>query len=301
MLIRVLMSIILVGSGPEQSGQDVQSLMPAPDTAAGWQWDLEPEMYDPETLFEYINGEAEHYNDYDFVEMVTASHSRTDDEFASFTIDIYDMGSPLNAFGIYSSHRRPELTFESIGGEAIVSELNIMFYKGRFFVQVSAGSMEEVVTSAIKKQAEQLASRIDATPAPAEITLLPAEGQIPHTLVFLPSGLLAQAVFENALEAEYNLPSGQCTAFIVLKDNADEAQQALNQFRESLIRQGQYTELGGAGDPSNLIADTQYYGTITAKAYLTYVVGVVEYSDQNEAKALLDNILLNLGSGTGNR
>jgi len=294
MLMQVLMAIILAGTGPSQSGQDVQSLMPAPDTAAGWQWDLELEMYDPDNLYEYINGEAEHYNDYNFVEMVTASHSRVEDQYASFTIDIYDMGSPLNAFGIYSSHRRPELTFESIGEEAIVSELNVMFYKGRFFVQVSAGSMEEIVTSAIRKQAEQLASRIEATAPPAELTLLPVEGQIPHTLEFLASGLLAQAAFRNAMEASFNLPSGICKAFIVLKEDEESSLAALNQFRESLVRQGQFTEQGGAGDPSNLIADTQYYGKIIAVSYSRYVVGVVEFSEQNDAKVLLEKILLNI-------
>lgn len=294
MCIQVLAICCLLNTAISQPGQNVMSLMSQPDNADGWQWDLEPEMYDPETLFEYINGEAEHYKDYSFVEMVTASHSRTDDEFASFTIDIYDMGSPLNAFGIYSSHRRPELTFDKIGEEAIVSELSVMFYKGRFFVQVSAGSMEEVVTSAIRKQAEQLASRIEATAPPAELTLLPVEGQIPHTLEFLASGLLAQAAFKNAMEASYNLPSGQCRAFIVLKEDEESALAALNKFRESLVRQGQFTEQSGAGDPSNLIADTQYYGTIMAMSYSTYVVGIVEYSDKNEAKALLENILVNL-------
>ncbi len=91
MCIQVLAICCLLNTAISQPGQNVMSLMSQPDNADGWQWDLEPEMYDPKTLFEYINGEAEHYNDYNFVEMVTASHSRTDDEFASFTIDIYDI------------------------------------------------------------------------------------------------------------------------------------------------------------------------------------------------------------------
>ncbi len=294
MLLQVLAICCLLNPAVSQPGQDVMSLIPRPEGAAGWQWDLEPEIYYPETLFEYIDGEAEHYNDYNFVEMVSASHSRVEDQYASFTIDIYDMGSSLNAFGIYSSHRRPELTFEKIGEEAIVSELNIMFYKGRFFVQVSAGSMEEVVTSAIKKQAEQLASRIEAAAPPVELALLPAEGQVPNTLKYLARGLLAQAAFEHAMEAGYNLPSGQCRAFIVLKESEEQALQALNQFRESLIRQGQYSEQGGAGDPSNLIADTEYYGRIIAKSCSNFVVGVVEFSELEEAKVLLENILLSI-------
>ena len=63
-------------AGPQQN---VVSLMPEPDPGAGWKWDFETVIYTPDNLFEYINGEAEVYNDYTFVEMATGSHARTDD------------------------------------------------------------------------------------------------------------------------------------------------------------------------------------------------------------------------------
>jgi hypothetical protein len=272
------------------------SLMPRPGSSAGWRWDFEPEIYTPDTLFEYINGEAEHYNDYDFVEMATASHARTDDELASLTIDIYDMGTPLNAFGIYSSYCRPELEFASIGEEAIVSELNIRFYKGRFFVQLSAGSMEQVVKEAVRVQAVSLADRIRPVEEPAELSFLPRSGRVPHTLQYLARGFMGQAAFERALRASYRVSSGKCSAFVVLKESDEDARHALDEFRESLIRQGQVT--GGAGESGSakLVAQTQYYGKITVQAHSRFVVGIVDYQEQAEADDLLATITASLAA-----
>ncbi len=285
---------LLLVSGCGRTGQDVLSLMPRPSSSTGWQWDFEPEIYTPDTLFEYINGEAEHYNDYHFMEMATASHVRTDDELASYTIDIYDMGTPLNAFGIYSSYRRPELEFAAIGEEAIVSALNVRFYKGHFFIQLSAGSMDEVVTGAIREQASRLASRIRAAQEPAELSFLPRSGQLPRTLQYLMRGFLGQAAFERALRASYRLPSGECSAFIVLKESGEDARQALNEFRESLSRQGQLIGDTGESDSDRFVAQTQYYGNITTLAHSRFVVGIVDYQEQAEAEELLSRIIASL-------
>lgn len=281
---------VLLGAGQVQSGQDVMSLMPQPDTGRGWRWDLEPEMYDPETLFEYINGEAEHYNDYDFVEMATASHARVEDEFASVTIDIYDMGNPLNAFGIYSSHRRPELEFGQIGEEAIVSELNISFYKGRFFVQVSAGSMDQVVRDAMREQAVNLAAKIEAAAPPRELLFLPVAGQMPQTLQYLARGLLGQAAFERGLQADYRLPSGRCSAFVVPRSSGAEAEEALHAFVQNLVRSGQMAELPELPTVRQLSTETEYFGKVLAEVHGAYVVGVTGFESLNEASELLGRI-----------
>jgi hypothetical protein len=291
----LLFSICLVlGCSQSQSEQNVMALMPQPDADAGWRWDFEPELYTPETLYEYINGEAEHFNDYNFVEMATSSHARMEDEFATLTIDLYDMGNSLNAFGIYSDHRRPGLGFEQIGEEAIVSELNVTFYKGRFFVQVSAGSMEKIVTDAMRALAAELASTIERTPEPEEMGYLPARDQVSHTLKYLPRGLLGQAAFEHAVQAEYTLPSGVCTAFVVMKGDETEAVQAVTQFRENLVRQGQITGFEGAGEGNSITIRTEYHGNISVRAHAGYVVGVVGYAGQSEADALLNTIVTSL-------
>jgi len=273
-----------------QGGDDVLSLVPRPDSNQGWQWDFEPEMFTPENLFEYINGEAEVYNDYEFVEMVTASHTRHDDPLASVTFDIYDMGTTLNAFGIYSNYRRPELEFGDIGEEAIVSDLNLRFWKGHFFVQVNAGSMEEVVRSALPIYAAKIADAIREEELPAAVFILPEAGQVPHTLRYMARGLLGQEAFARSYEAKYQLPSGECSAFLVPKDSPGEARAALAAFIGNLHQQGQVDEIPERASLSTFSADTEYYGSFTARLSGNYVVGVIRYHDRTEAAALIDAI-----------
>jgi hypothetical protein len=287
--VMLLPVLLLAGwqAGPQQSAV---SLMPEPDPAAGWKWDFETEVYTPENLFEYINGEAEVYNDYSFIDMATGSHVRIDDAMASVTFDIYDMGTPLNAFGIYSNYRRPGLTFDEIGEEAIVSELNIRFFKGRFFVQLSAGSMDEVVRKAMRDYADRLAGVIRPADRPVELSYLPGEGRAPHTLKYLAKGLLGQAAFERSLQAVYNLPSGDCEAFVVPKENEDDAVEALGQFIQSLQRQGQLTDAYDFSRARQLLTNTEYYGRVMTEVYGRFIVGVVRFSEQSEAAALLNSI-----------
>ncbi|MFC1530155.1 DUF6599 family protein [Gemmatimonadota bacterium] len=270
-----------------QGGDDVMSLVPQPDTDQGWQWDFEPEVFTPENLYEYINGEAEVYNDYEFIEMVTASHARHDDPLASVTFDIYDMGTILNAFGIYSNYRRPELTFGEIGEEAIVSDLNLRFWKGRFFVQVNAGSMEEVVKNALPAYAAKIADSIKQVELPATVFILPEEGQVPHSLRYMARGMLGQEAFTRSFEAKYLLPSGECTAFLVPKDSPGEARAALASFIGNLHQQGQVEEMPDPASLSTFSADTEYYGSLTARLSGNYVVGVIRYHDRAEAAILI--------------
>ncbi|MFC1500744.1 DUF6599 family protein, partial [Candidatus Zixiibacteriota bacterium] len=270
--------------------QEVISLVPQPESGEGWQWDFEPEIYTPENLYEYINGEAEVYNDYEFMEMVTASHARRDDPVASVTFDIYDMGTPLNAFGIYSNYRRPELDFGSIGEEAIVSELNVRFWKGNFFVQVNAGSMDEMVKASLPKYAARIADSIGQAELPTAVFILPEEGQVPHTLRYMGRGLLGQEAFSRSFEAKYLLPSGECFAFLVPKESPEEAHAALTAFIWNLHQQSQIDELPDFEGLSAFTADTEYYGRFSAILSGRYVVGVIRYQDSDEAAALIETI-----------
>ena len=282
--------VILVAWQDPGLRQEVQFLVPQPESGEGWQWDFEPEIFTPENLYEYINGEAEVYNDYAFFEMVTASHARRDDPMASVTFDIYDMGTPLNAFGICSNYRRPVLEFGTIGEEAIVSDLNIRFWKGKFFVQVNAGSMNEAVRESLPKYAGRIADSIGQAELPAAVFILPEEGQVPHTLRYMARGLLGQEAFSRSYEARYLLPSGECTAFLVPKDSPDEAREALVAFIRNLYQQDQIAELPDFDGLSTFSAETEYYGKFSALLSGAFVVGVIRYQESDEAAVLLEVI-----------
>ena len=97
-----------------QKPEGLEGLFPG-GNVSGWERVGSIDTYAPGTLFEYINGEAELYLKYDFVELATAIYERED---PSIVVDMYDMGSELNAFGLYSNYRHPRYSFGPVGTEA---------------------------------------------------------------------------------------------------------------------------------------------------------------------------------------
>ena len=67
-------------------------------TIAGWSPQGEPATYDADGLWELINGAADTFLSYGF-ETVTVQQYSAGDVTAS--VAAYDMGTPLNAFGVY--------------------------------------------------------------------------------------------------------------------------------------------------------------------------------------------------------
>ncbi len=265
----------------------VQTFLPRPDFEAGWKWDFEPEIYTAENLFEYIDGEAELYNDYHFVEMATASYALKADENVTFAVDVYDMGTPLNAFGIYSSYRRPELAFENIGQEAIVSDLNIRFYKGKYFVQLNAGSTNPRVKTTIHNLALKLSGNFPDAPRPKELSLLPRDNQVPHSLKYITKGFMGQASFGPVLQAKYN---DGLSAFIVLNKSEKESNSALKAFRESIAKRGEVMD-ASEGSLLKFSAKTPYQGNIVAEGFNNFIIGISGYKDQKKADELLKKII----------
>lgn len=188
----------------------LEQMLPEADKFENWTLEFGIEHYTPDNLYEYINGEAELYNDYGFAEMITAYYTQSDGGDAAIAVDIYDMGTPLSAFGIYSSYRRPGLDFDAVGNEAIVSGANIRFYKNQYFIQVNGNSMEPEIAAAARNMAESVADKIPDAEQPQELAMLPQQNRVEHSLTYITKGFLGQSAFGKSLEAEYKISGESC-------------------------------------------------------------------------------------------
>ena len=91
------------------------NLLPSSDWSVEWKWDGDPQYFYSENLYEYINGSADLYNSYGFQELVTINYAANEDQYV--ILDIYDMGTSLNAFGIFSKNLR------KTGNSALISSV----------------------------------------------------------------------------------------------------------------------------------------------------------------------------------
>ena len=122
-------------------------------------------------LYRYMDGGADIYLKYGLVAM---AHGEYKIAGVDMTVDVFDMGSPLQAFGIYSSERSPEYHFIDIGAEGYSSETTLNFLQGRYYVRLAA--FGEGAAAALDKVAREISRKIGGDRSlPALPDMLPRE------------------------------------------------------------------------------------------------------------------------------
>ena len=179
------------------AGQEVEF----PDVD-GWVKASEVQSFTADNLWEYINGAAELFIEYDVLLCVTG-------DLASgglvVTVDLYDMGTPLNAFGVYV-RERPDPGISLTGAtEALISPpYQALLLKGSMYVKVNV--FEGDLTEANGTALLEAIARALPGPAeyPAELDLLPRSGRVAGTSGFQKEGFLGLTELPDCLYAEYS-------------------------------------------------------------------------------------------------
>jgi len=145
-----------------------------PDEVLGWKWDGKGEVYDRETIFDYIDGMGEVYRAYNFRRVLVRRYEKPDRP--RITVDLFDMGLPEDAFGIWTFERDGEPV--GIGQDSDYAAGMLRFWKGRYFVAVWSEGETPELRDAILTLGRKIADAI------------PEQGQRPDLLRYLPaSGL----------------------------------------------------------------------------------------------------------------
>lgn len=141
-----------------------------PEEINGWVKFGQDEIYDRETLYDYMNGGAEVYLAFDFQKVFVRKYTGPDNNEVS--LDIYDMGSSSEAFGIFSCDREDEEI--GIGQGSEYGPGLLRFWKDKYFISIMAMGNEEQAESVMV----ELAKSIDR--------LIPKKGSEPEILYMLP-------------------------------------------------------------------------------------------------------------------
>lgn len=201
------------------AGGEVKELVPQiPKQVGDWQSVSEDEVYSRQTLYDYMDGGAEAFLDFDFREVLVRRYSGP--EKNEITLEIYDLGSAEEAFGIFSCDR--EGRESNIGQESEYEEGLLRFRQGRFFVTIAAQSAAASAEDAIMSLGRAIVPHLgQAGGRPALIAALPEEGLRPNRTSFFHSNVNLNSRYFIAAEnililtketqavfAEYEAPSG---------------------------------------------------------------------------------------------
>jgi len=165
-------------AGSQTADSNLNSLLPRVE---GWKFQEEPQLYSPATLFEYINGASEAYLSYDFRQLLVAQYQKGDSDI-SLTLEIYDMGLPLNAFGIFSSERYPDNPDVNLGNAGYLEEEVLNFISGSYYIKLICYNGGEETADYLKKFAREVESRVkDMGNLPEVFRFFPPENRVKNS------------------------------------------------------------------------------------------------------------------------
>ena len=247
-LAAILSGILLTfGPGPVEA-VDLLPLLPALPAEADWDWAEKPEVFEPETLFEYLNGGAPQYLSYGFVQLVHARYAFREDDLKSVTIDVFDMGSRLGAFGIYSAGKPREISPRPWGTEGYRSGFLAAGWEGRIYVRGVADEETPELIAKLERVISYVLSSYDGEQGrPVELEHLPGSGLLGHTTRFVGESLLGHAFLPGGFLAEYENGDSESMLFLSNLESTAKAAEAFRLLRSFEIRRGEVTgtcELG---------------------------------------------------------
>jgi hypothetical protein len=251
---------------------------------AEWKFDGTVNQYTADDLYTYIDGEAEFFFPYGFDHCWSARYAKTDTELA-LVIDAYRLGTPLEAYGVYASFRRPEAASMAAGAEGSVTESLCVFYQGRFFVQIAVSGASEMTADVFTACAKAVAAKLPAGEAPEEIKLLRAEGVVKGTERYLPKSLLGYPFFTKGLMADAEWDGIKGRVFVVLSDSDEKAAAILDQYAEYLSKQGNGAVISREKDTLTA-TDTMYKGVLVKRAGKC-VLGVINPDTPEKSAAMM--------------
>lgn len=259
---------------------------------ADWRPAEEARTYDPASLFEYIDGAAEAYISYDFKELAVGNYQHGGSK-AAMTVEIYDMGTPLDAFGIYSAERFPESRFIAVGIQGYMEEGSLNFLAGRYYVKLLVYEGGDKTEAYLKSYGAAIASKIKGPASfPALLKAFPAQGLVADSEKYVARNFMGFKFLNRGYGAAYKRDGQEFDAFVIEAKSVEDAIAMLKQFADNFAKSGK-AEKAGAG---YRIQDA-YLKNILVAPVGAFLCGVTKIRDGGEAagEKVLQGLIQALG------
>ena len=144
------------------------------------------ERYTEANLYEKINGRSELFQSYDVTGMTFVTFSKADDPAKFIDVFLYDMTTPLGAFGVYSVKRPSGSKAIATGDGGHRTGADLFFRKGQYYASILTSGPDEEVQKAVSALADTLANRLKGEAAELwGLAMLPAKNRIDNTVQYL--------------------------------------------------------------------------------------------------------------------
>ncbi len=205
------------------------------------------ERYTEANLFEKIDGRSELIQSYDVNGMTFVTFTKAADPSKFIDVFLYDMTTPLGAFGVYSVERPSGSGSIPIGDGGYRTEADLFFRKGQYYATVLTSGPDEEVQKAASALAVTLANRLKGEAADLwGLAMLPAKNRIDDSVQYLMVDALGLDFLTNAFKAQYRDGEGRVHRVRRALPSADNAAEVLAEYKAHL------EEFGGMAEPAKI-------------------------------------------------
>jgi hypothetical protein len=188
-------------------------------------------VFGPENLWDFINGAADNYLSYGFVNLHVAEYKKGRN---IIKLEIYKHANNTMAFGIYSSERSSSFRFINLGSQGYKIDGAINFFKGNYYVKIRTYSKNE----RIEQSAESLAIKVSEmlpgeSKMPSALLQFPEAGKKQNEETFINESVLGHSFLKNAFKALYQVGNDSFSIFIIESASSDEARKMADAYLKS--------------------------------------------------------------------
>ena len=293
-IITSLAVVFLAASGVTINATELKNLIPSSNEIAGFKISKKPEYYNQENLWDYMNGGAPGYLAYGFKEMVTFGVMNLKNRL-EYVIDVYDMGSSLNAFGIYSTERLPDGRDTECGVDSFQSDKILFFWQDSYYVKIMAYGLTSEKAKSLTFLAQVIAQKIPKKGTrPHLFSLFPEKGKFKKSERYIRRDVLGQEYFTNGYSAEYEINASKYQIFLICADGLEETRQDFQKYRNYLKTVGSITDERMQLGEQAFAGTHNYYGMVLFARRGAYIIGILGLDDRQAAQEIIAGIISGL-------
>jgi len=272
------------------------SVLPPPVAVEGWEYSEPPESYDPETLYNYINGKARVYLEYGFVKLDHVQFAALEGK-PVIDVDVYDMGSPVGAFGIYSLERGDDLPLHYKKRLGYMIGSARFFWEGQHYVAITSPDRSPETIDAINALSLYVENSLpgDAQVIPL-LAAFPEESKVPESEQYFAIDFLGHQFMGGGFMASYQEKGGRFKLFVSPEESSGDARQAYQKLRAALSEDGEIIGQERGLGQAAFLAQDDYLGNWLVSVTGRYVVGATGFHDIAAARKVVARLCRNLSA-----
>lgn len=227
------------------------------------------ESFVGDSLYEYIDGGAELYHEYNFEQVSTAEYKVQKEELI---LDMYQFADPVGAFGLYSRLRPDHADFINFGVEGYTSSTSLDFVKDEFLVRITAFDSSKTSRDGMEALAAALDDVLPGVKTPPPLFAnFPTDSMVAHSQKIFAHAFLEHPFLDSVYTVDYSWDT--LTFTLLLAPDAHAAR-----YKEWAALPGaEVLDKAPLEEGHAAIVKDDYYGEIIAGPTAGYLIGMLGY------------------------